>query len=118
MTNHPSVPTAAQCGEHRIAVSVKTLASFFARNSLAKTPAKTLSEVPMIDSKGHEPFTVQRILSFVTAIPTLVCEICDTEQNYGSRNLCLIVQNEKRKKVRNRPKKFRFRQSRSKRLAR
>jgi uncharacterized protein YcfJ len=37
----------------------------------------------MIGFKGHEPFTVQRILSFVTAIPTPVCEIYDTEPSYG-----------------------------------
>jgi hypothetical protein len=40
MAKHPSAPTAAQSGERRIGVSVKTLASLFARNSLAKTLVK------------------------------------------------------------------------------
>jgi hypothetical protein len=40
MAKHPSVPTAAQSGERRIGISVKTLASFFARKSLAKTLTK------------------------------------------------------------------------------
>src|SRR4030095_5764145 len=41
MAKHPSVPTTAQSGARRIGVSVKILASSFARKSLAKTLAKT-----------------------------------------------------------------------------
>jgi hypothetical protein len=41
MAKHPFVPTTAQSGARRIGVSVKTVASFFARNLLAKTLAKT-----------------------------------------------------------------------------
>jgi hypothetical protein len=37
----------------------------------------------MVGFKAARAFTVQLILSFVTAISTLVCEIYDTEPSYG-----------------------------------
>jgi hypothetical protein len=76
MTKHPSVPTAAQCGERRIGVSVKTLASFFARKSLAKILTERLQRARWSERR-------QRILSFVTAMPTLAREIYNAEPSYG-----------------------------------
>src|SRR4030095_2786664 len=87
MAKHPFVPTTAQSGERRIGVSVKTLASLFARKSLANTLAKAPSEVSMVGFKAARAFTVQLILSFVTAISTLVCEIYKAETLWRSRNL-------------------------------
>jgi hypothetical protein len=52
MAKHPSVPTVAQSGERRIGVSVKTLASLFARKPLTKILAKAPSEVSMVGFKA------------------------------------------------------------------
>jgi hypothetical protein len=52
MAKHPSVPIPAQSGERRIGVSVKTLASLFARQSLAKTVTKAPSAVSMVGFKA------------------------------------------------------------------
>jgi hypothetical protein len=82
MTKHPCVPTVAQSGERRIGVSVKTLASLFARKSLAKTLAKAPFRGHDGRTQSGTSFTVQQILSFVTAIPTLVCEIYKAEPSY------------------------------------
>ena len=79
MAKHPSAPIPAQSGERRIGVSVKTLASLFARKSIAKILAKAPFRGHDGRTQSGTSFTVQRILSFVTAIPTLVCEICNAE---------------------------------------
>jgi hypothetical protein len=84
MAKHPSVPTPAQSGERRIGVSVKTLARSFVRKSLEKTRAK--SRFRGLDGRiqsGTSLFAVQRILSFVTAISDLVCEIYNAKPSYG-----------------------------------
>jgi hypothetical protein len=80
MAKHPFVPIAAQSGRRRIGVSVKTLASLFARKSLAKRLAKSPFRAP-------DGPTVQLISSLVTAISTLVCEIDNAEPTYGGTTI-------------------------------
>jgi hypothetical protein len=119
MTKHPFVPTTAQSGGRRIGVSVKTLASLFARKSLAKAVAKLRFRAR--DGRIQSGTSLHGRIKFTFCYSYIYSglRIHNAEPAMEEEaQLCLIIQNKKREKVRNRLKKSRFRQSESKRLAR
>jgi hypothetical protein len=56
MSKHPAVPRGAQSDERRIGLSVKILAGFFARKSLAKALTKWPFKAAMAGFKAARVF--------------------------------------------------------------